>query len=618
MKTLPLGLLIAASVVASSAAAQRPLNLGFERASVSYADRPWGWAFGWSAFGGGPGATFTLDTLIRAEGRRSLWITAADTGTDAPLRTMMLQLPADFARGKALRLTGKLRVEGAGAGSLSLQAWGDRVVPAGDSARLKQGQGAARWVPVDLKIQVPNDPSIHSIVVIVGARGTVSSWFDGLALTVDGVAMNAMPAAAPPPTAADLRWLASRSSPLSIVLPGEGATDPDVAALARFDAIVGDARAVGLGESTHGTREFFQMKARLVRHLVTEKGFTLFAVEANQLAVRRLNAYVHGGAGTTRDAMRVMFRVWNTEEMLALVEWIRDWNLAHPDRGVSFVGYDMQDHRTPVDSLKAFLGRVEPKLLPRVDSLTRDYVAQPSYATFQVAESIRAGWAAQADSLLAVVRSCRAGWLRSAKSAADSTDAEGAVQAAVLYAQAARFNVALYSPERDSLMAANLDWVLRVLHPDARAIVWAHDVHVSHGGDPKRSFNGGAQMGAHLKHTYRYDYRAFSQVTSTGTYSATRSFSDHAMISAEAFPAPAGSVEAALGAVARPTGSVGLIADLRVPESDPAGAWLWRARPIRSIGYAAYDYGFDLTASMPLEFDGVIYVEKTSASRLLP
>ena len=36
--------------------------------------------------------------------------------------------------------------------------------------------------------------------------------------------------------------------------------------------IVGDARVVSLGENTHGTRDFFEMKARILRFLVEEMG----------------------------------------------------------------------------------------------------------------------------------------------------------------------------------------------------------------------------------------------------------------------------------------------------------------------------------------------------------
>jgi erythromycin esterase-like protein len=50
--------------------------------------------------------------------------------------------------------------------------------------------------------------------------------------------------------------------------------------------------------------------------------------------------------------MKVLFRVWNTEEVLQLVEWLRTWNLAHPMRWCA-AGFDMQDHRTPADTLRA-------------------------------------------------------------------------------------------------------------------------------------------------------------------------------------------------------------------------------------------------------------------------
>jgi erythromycin esterase-like protein len=166
-------------------------------------------------------------------------------------------------------------------------------------------------------------------------------------------------------------------------------------------------------------------------------------------------------------------------------------------------------------------------------------------------------------------------------------------------------------------MATNLDWALRTIYPRSRAIVWAHDVHVSHGGDRARSFNGGAQMGAHLKHSYGQDYVAFSLLTRAGAYSATRSFYDYEMFAAAAFPAPAGSVEGALARLPRPGNSAGVLVDLRVGADDPRAAWLWRPRPVRSIGYAAYDYGFDLTAAMPLEFDGVFFIDETTPSRLL-
>lgn len=601
----------------AAAPAQRPLNLNFERRSVAERDRPWGWSLGWSAFAGGPAASFTLDDSVHVVGERSLRIVAADRDSTAPARALMLQLPAGFARGKTLRLTGRLRTRDlTGRALLLLEAWGDRIVTAADTGVLVGGAGEEHWVPVDLAIRVPQDAAIHSVVIMTAVHGAGTAWFDGLELRLGGRSLTELPSESAPATGRQLAWLGTRAEPLREVgMPAAGGADD--ADLALFGRIVGDARVVGLGESTHGTSEFFQLKHRLLEYLVRRQGFTVFAVETNQLSAERLNAYVQGGPGTAREAMRVMFRVWNTEEMLALVEWMRSYNMERADRPLRFIGYDMQDQQTPADSLESFLRRVEPLYLPRFEGLTREYREQRSYATPQLPEATRARWGRQADTLWRELSARRGEWLAGARGRADTVEIEWAVHAADLWRQAAQFNVALNSPERDSLMAANLDWALLTLYPASRAVVWAHDVHVSHGGDAARSFNGGAQMGAHLKHTYRHDYRAFSLLTQSGQYSATRSFTDHTMLAVEATAAPAGSMEALLASLPRPAASAGIAVDLRVHPGDRDAAWLWQPRPVRSIGFAAFDYGFEITAVMPLEFDGVFLIPATRPSRLL-
>ena len=55
----------------------------------------------------------------------------------------------------------------------------------------------------------------------------------------------------------------------------------------------------------------------------------------------------------------------------------------------------------------------------------------------------------------------------------------------------------------------------------------------------------------------------------------------------------------------------------REPDPSLAGAWLWQPRPLRHIGYAAYDYAFEFLGVLPLEFDGVIFIDRTQASSRL-
>jgi erythromycin esterase-like protein len=90
------------------------------------------------------------------------------------------------------------------------------------------------------------------------------------------------------------------------------------------------------------------------------------------------------------------------------------------------------------------------------------------------------------------------------------------------------------------------------------------------------------------------------------------------MTVAAALPAPSGSMEQALHRVPRPSESVGLTLNVRAARRDSTARWLQRPHRLRHVGYAAYDFAFDLSAVFPLEFDGVVFIDRTTASRLLP
>jgi erythromycin esterase len=310
--------------------------------------------------------------------------------------------------------------------------------------------------------------------------------------------------------------------------------------------------------------------------------------------------------------MRVLFAVWNTEEMLALVEWMRGWNQEHRSAPVRFLGYDMQDNRVSFDSLRAFLSTQEPSLVSMVDDYLGDYRAMPTWSTPQLTDTTRTRWRESAEEVLREVSDHRVEWLARARSRVDSMRVEWAIQSANLLLQATRGNETLNVPDRDSLMAANLDWALRTIAPGAKAVVWAHDIHVAHGGDTEKSFFNGATMGAELKRRFGTKYQAFSLLTYEGRYTATRSFSDFTLISAEAFPGPEGSMEKALHGLPR-SSALGSIVDLRSEKSDGPD-WLRSPRRIRHVGFAAYDYGFEMEALFPLEFDGIIFIDRTTPS----
>ena len=87
------------------------------------------------------------------------------------------------------------------------------------------------------------------------------------------VAVATPPATPDEETRAVTEWLATHALELSHVSAGHGFED-----LQPLEKWIGDARIVALGEATHGTREFFQLKHRLLEFLVTKMGFTVFGI----------------------------------------------------------------------------------------------------------------------------------------------------------------------------------------------------------------------------------------------------------------------------------------------------------------------------------------------------
>ncbi|MEM6471472.1 MAG: erythromycin esterase family protein, partial [Planctomycetota bacterium] len=149
-------------------------------------------------------------------------------------------------------------------------------------------------------------------------------------------------------------WIETKGTPLSTAVPTEPLDD-----LSALDATLQQPRIIALGESTHGTREFFQLKHRLFRHLVEKHGVRLFGIEASYAACLPINDYVQSGVGDPRAAIKGQgFWTWDTEEVFELVEWMREWNENRKpgDSPIQFYGFDTQDAYTP---LRTALGMLE-------------------------------------------------------------------------------------------------------------------------------------------------------------------------------------------------------------------------------------------------------------------
>lgn len=167
-------------------------------------------------------------------------------------------------------------------------------------------------------------------------------------------------------------WLGTNAIRLNTVESGHGFAD-----MQPLKGIIGNARIVSLGEATHGTREFFQLKHRMLEFLATQMGFTIFSIEANLPEAYRLNDFVLNGKGDPAKLIRGMyFWTWDTQEVLDMVLWMREFNKSGKGR-VQFTGFDMMTPNVAAGIVSDFVASSDP-----------DYTASVSQASDQTNSAV--------------------------------------------------------------------------------------------------------------------------------------------------------------------------------------------------------------------------------------
>lgn len=167
-----------------------------------------------------------------------------------------------------------------------------------------------------------------------------------------------------------------------------------------YDALleqVGERSFVLLGEATHGTSEFYRMRAEITRRLIEEKHFDTVAVEADWPDAYRLNRYVRGDSRTSiRDAFKEFQRfprwMWRNQEVSDFVSWLRSFNANQIDANqAGFYGLDIYSLYRSVDAVVDYLEKVDPEQahIARQAYGCLDSVRDPQHYGYQVAFHLR-------------------------------------------------------------------------------------------------------------------------------------------------------------------------------------------------------------------------------------
>jgi erythromycin esterase-like protein len=391
---------------------------------------------------------------------------------------------------------------------------------------------------------------------------------------------------------------------------------------------VGQASCVLIGEATHGTHEFYRLRAQLTKLLIEHKGFAAVAAEADWPDAYRVNRYVQG-LGDDGDAVEALadFRrfpawMWRNADVLDFVGWLRAYNdaLDAPHK-VGFYGLDLYSLHASVDAVISYLEQADPEAArwARYRYGCFDHFGEdPQQYGYATSVELAPGCAREVVTQLVDLQRRREALLRRDGIVAEDEFFQAEQNARVVkvaeayYRSMFRGRVASWNL-RDTHMADTLDALLAHLgrrFEKAKVVVWAHNSHVGDASATELGDAGEVNIGqlARLRHPGEVMLVGFSTYSGTVTAASDWGTAAERM---EVRPALPGSYEQLFHDTGLPSFLLmlrdgrDLSAALREPLLQRAIGVIYKPQTERLSHY--------FQAKLAQQFDALLHIDRTRA-----
>jgi protein-L-isoaspartate(D-aspartate) O-methyltransferase len=292
---------------------------------------------------------------------------------------------------------------------------------------------------------------------------------------------------------------------------------------------IADAQVVLLGEASHGTAEFYEMRARITRELIERKGFRIVAVEADWPDAAQIDHFVRGTRlEPTGEVTFTRFPtwMWANRQVLEFVRWLRQYNsrFTLPGGAVGFFGLDLYSLYSSIESVINYLEDVDAEAAA---------VARRRYGCLTPWETDPAAYGAMALSdrhrtcekeVVAMLDSLMQKRLHYAEH--DGRRFLDAVANARLVKNAEQYYRIMYRGSRESWnlrdrhMFDTLMSLLDFYGPHARAVVWAHNSHLGDASATEMGARGEINVGQLCRERFGDDAYLIGLGTHQGTVAA--------------------------------------------------------------------------------------------------
>lgn len=355
-------------------------------------------------------------------------------------------------------------------------------------------RGSSDWKEYSIKMPYPANATNIYVGGILGQKGT--AWFDDFKVTIDGKDIQTLK------ETKQLTLDDYNSEKLTSAL-AKSSFQFDISNEDTLDSLMtklGDKKIVAIGESTHGTSEFYQIREIITKRLIKEKGFDLVVLENPYDDIEMLNRDVNN---KSLDSLmrKHLFSIYQTQEMKSFLQWYKNNRLNY---NIEFKGCDdsywtfyelLTDLLAPINDtqLKELLNDVKANILENsTDNFKKETkINNQIYNDISAIETRLKAIGKLTSNLQEVLFNGKNTYINFV-------------------------NIKNNEPfqSRDEIMAERISYLAN--NTDRKIIVWAHNAHISNQIVTGQEIG---IMGRDLKKEFGKDYFSIGLTTLKGNYS---------------------------------------------------------------------------------------------------
>lgn len=477
----------------SKAFAQQKYNLDFDNFDSEKEVMPEGW-FKWGSYKNLNGENVSGEKLNDKN-----YVGKVVSNEKGKFGCITYKIPANYV-GDTIRLSGRIKyenVKGFVGLLMRVDGSGKNKSLAFESMQRLKIKGTNDWKEYSIQIPYPNGAENIYVGGILGGKGT--AWFDDFKITMDGKDIETIKEK-PKLYLKDyqpnkLNSAISKSSvPIDLVTE-----DSILTSLNPLIEKLSNKRIVSIGESTHGTSEFYRLREIITKKLIEEKGFNLVVLESPYDDIELLN---EGLLKSTLDSLiqNHLLSIYQTKEMKSFLEWYKDNRLSF---GIRFKGCD--------DSVWAFyqlltnqIGTLNDQKLNKLLSDLKSNITKITNANLK--NEYKFGIEIY-NNILAIEK-----YLKLTDNLSEPVK-EILFNGKNTYINYINVNHKKRIQSRDEIMADRIEYFAK--DKSNKIIVWAHNAHISN----EILADDIGRMGRDLKQKFGDEYHSIALTTLQGSYS---------------------------------------------------------------------------------------------------